>query len=118
MSEADDLRLPVRLGRAETVGPGEALLVEGDGRVPPEHVVARFRLAAPRRWHPADCACCAPRGAVAETLGRLFLARARGEVAFFTAVVAVATTEAGEAAVRAALAHDQLCAARFRLAER
>jgi hypothetical protein len=55
---------------------------------------------------------------VAEALGRLFLARARAEAAFFNGVVAVVATPAGEASVRAALAEDQLSAGRFRLARR
>jgi hypothetical protein len=64
------------------------------------------------------CACCTPRGPVAEALGRLFLARTRGDGAFFRSVVAVVTTSGGRTAVRAALAQDQVCAGRFRLAER
>jgi hypothetical protein len=110
----DDARVPVRFGAVDTVGPDEALLVEGDGVVPVGHAVARFRLAPGMSGHPVGCACCAPRGPVAETLGRLFVARARGEAAFFRAVVAVVATPAGEAAVRAALAEDQVCAGRFR----
>ena len=62
------------------------------------------------------CRCCVPRGPVAEALGRLFLARARGEVAWFHSIAVIATP-AGEAAVRAALAGDQVAAGRFRLAE-
>ena len=49
-------------------------------------------------------------------LGRLFLARARGEVAWFHSIAVIATP-AGEAAVRAALAGDRVAAGRFRLAE-
>jgi hypothetical protein len=46
----------------------------------------------------------------------LFLARARGEVAWFRAI-AVQATPSGEAAVRAALAEDQVSAGRFRLTD-
>ena len=76
--------------------------------------VARFVLPA---WgsHPAGCACCLPRGPVAEALTRLFLQRVRGEVAFFSEVVAVPASPAGEAALRAALQADPLTLARFRL---
>ncbi len=78
--------------------------------------VARFRLAPGLAGHAPGCACCVPRGPVAEALGRLFLARARGEVAWFRSVAVLASL-AGEAAVRAALAEDQVSAGRFRLAE-
>jgi hypothetical protein len=110
---ADD-RVPVRFGPSEA---GDALLVEGDAAIPAGRPVARFRLAPRLGGHAPGCACCVPRGPVAEALGRLFIARARGEVAWFRAV-AVAATPAGEAAVRAALADDQLCAGRFRVAQR
>jgi len=62
----------------------------------------------------APVACRAARWA--EALGRLFLARARGEVAGFRSIAVIATP-AGEAAVRAALAGDQVSAGRFRLTE-
>ena len=111
---ASDDRMPVRFDNAMAAAPEVALLVEGDAVVPDGHAVARFRLASGLSGHPPGCTCCAPRGPVAEALGRLFLARARGEVAFFRSVVVVATP-AGEAAVRAALAEDQVAAGRFRL---
>jgi hypothetical protein len=115
MMPSDD-RIPVRFDAADGARGDEALLVEGDLAVPAGHAVRRFTLAPGVFGHPVGCACCAPRGAVAEALSRLFLARARGEVAFFRSVVAVAATSAGEAAVRAALAEDQVSAGRFRLA--
>ena len=118
MVESPDDRVPVRFGSAEGAGRDDALLVEGDAVVPAGHAVARFKLAPGLIGHPFGCACCVPRGPVAEALGRLFLARARGEVAFFRSVVAVVATPAGEAAVRAALAEDQVSAGRFRLAQR
>ena len=65
--------------------------------------------------HPAGCLCCTPRSAAAESLGRLFVQRARGEVAFFRRVLVVMDT-AGEAAVRTALQSDPVVSARFRLA--
>jgi hypothetical protein len=116
MVESSDDRVPVRFGSGDAAGPDAALLVEGDA-APFGHAVARFKLAPGLLGHPFGCACCVPRGPVAESLGRLFLARARGEVAFFRSVVVVATP-AGEAAVRAALAEDQVSAGRFRLAQR
>ena len=109
---ADD-RIPVRFGQPEA---GEAVLIEGDLPLGPGRPVARFRLAAALAGHMPGCPCCVPRGPVAEALGRLFLARARGEVAWFRSIAVIATP-AGEAAVRAALAGDQVSAGRFRLTE-
>ena len=65
--------------------------------------------------HPAGCACCISRTATAEALGRLFLQRTRGEVAFFRRVLVV-TDEVGQEAVRAALQSDPVVSARFRAA--
>jgi hypothetical protein len=53
---------------------------------------------------------------VADALARLFLARARGEVGLFGAVLAVPAGAAGAAAIRAVLDTDQVAASRFRLA--
>ena len=96
-----------RCGSAPPMRPGgdAALLVEGDAPVPAGTSDGAVQ-AGDRAWPaiPSGCTCCVPRGPVAEALGRLFLARARGEVAFFRSVVAVMATPAGEAAVRAALA--------------
>ena len=116
MVPSTDDRVAVRFGDADAAGPDEALLVEGEETVPARYPVARFRLVSGIIGHPSGCACCTPRGPVANALGRLFLARARGEVAFFRSVVSVTVTPAGEAAVRAALAEDQIAAGRFRLA--
>jgi hypothetical protein len=118
MVESSDDRVPVRFGSVDAAGPDAALLVEGDAVVPAGHAVVQIRLGPGLTGHPFGCACCVPRGPVAEALGRLFLARARSEVAFFRSVVAVVATPAGEAAVRAALAEDQVSAGRFRLAKR
>src|SRR3954469_5256290 len=109
-----DHRMPVRFAPADAAGPDEALLIEGDASAPVGRAIAWFRPAQGLAGHPFGCACCVPRGPVAEALGRLFLARARGEVGWFGSVVAVATPP-GEAAVRAALADDQVSAARFRV---
>jgi hypothetical protein len=125
MTDADDGRVGVRFGAASDAGPEEALLIEGDapgagdapsGRSMPagRPAVARFALPVRNATHPLGCVCCAPRGPVAEALGRLFLARARGELAWFRCVVAVTRSAAGADAVRAALAADVVTAARFR----
>ena len=117
MIPSTDERLPVRFAAAATAGPDDALLVEGEAPVAAAHAMARFRLGPSLMGHPAGCACCTPRGPVAEALGRLFLSRARGDVTFFRSVLAVTATRGGEAAVRAALAEDHVSAARFRLAD-
>jgi hypothetical protein len=90
-----DARVELLFGPASLAGPGDAV------------------LAAPAEsgLHPAGCACCVGRGALATALGRLFMARARGEVAFFRRVVVTGA----DAATRAALAADSLVSARFRL---
>jgi len=111
--EADD-RVSVRFGTPEG---SEAVLIEGDAADRSGRPVARFRLSPRLAGHAPGCVCCVPRGPVAEALGRLFVARARGEQPWFSSI-AVLATSAGEAAVRAALAEDQVCAGRFRLVER
>jgi hypothetical protein len=125
MMDAGDGRIGVRFGAAEDAGPEDALLIEGDsppadiaprdGDAPPgRSVIARFTLPVRVPTHPLGCICCAPRGPVAEALGRLFLARARGESPWFRCVVAVTRSTAGADAVRAALAGDVVTTARFR----
>ena len=110
-----DARIPVRLTRC-AAGAGEsAWLAQDDVAVPDGVPVVRFRLS-PSSWgHPWGCACCVPRGPVSAAFGRLFLARARGEMAFFRDVWVVTRDAAGEAAVRDALAHDPVLSARYRL---
>jgi len=113
-----DTRLPVRFGRVSNAGAAEAVLVEdgADGTDVPPKAAATARFTVPAMPHAFGCACCLPRGSVSVALGRLFLASARGEVAPFTAVVAVTHSAAGAAAVKAALESDVLTRARFRLA--
>jgi hypothetical protein len=108
-----DARIPVVFAAAASAGPDDALLVEGDGLVGPGPV-ARFASGQP--GHVAGCTCCAPRGAVAEALHRLFLARARGEVAAFRRVL-VDAGPGGDACVRDALRHDPFLAGRYRLVD-
>jgi hypothetical protein len=111
-----DARIPVLLeGPVSPDGAdaATALLLEGDAPAPSDRTVVRFDL--PRTVHVAGCACCLPRGPVAEALGRLFLARARGEVPFFRRVLARPVSEAGRNALITALADDPLVSGRFRL---
>lgn len=107
------MRIGVRFGGV--AGPEDAVLVEGGGTAGAAAVVERFRLVVDP-MHGVGCACCAPRGPAAVALGRLFLARARGEVGWFSRVVVMAS-DAGAAAVRAALAEDAVVMARFVEAE-
>jgi len=109
-----DPRVLVVFAPAASAGPGDALLLEGEGAGPEGVPMARFSAARP--GHVVGCACCAPRGAVAQALHALFLARSRGTCGFFTRVV-VAAGPAGEAAVRQALAEDVFLAGRYRAAE-
>lgn len=108
-----DGRIGVRFGAAGDAGPEDALLIEGKA-LADRPAAAWFRLPVRIAAHPVGCTCCAPRGPVAEALGRLFLARARGELPWFRSVVAVAHSAAGAEAVRAALVGDVVTAARFR----
>jgi hypothetical protein len=66
--------------------------------------------------HVPGCACCVARSPVAEAMGRLFRARAVGEVPFFKRLGVVAASAGGEAAVRQALETDGLVSACYRLA--
>jgi hypothetical protein len=88
-----------------------ALVLGPDETVPPGVApgTAVERLALRPALHDVACACCAPRVALAEALHRLFLRRARGEVAFFRSVVVSLTA----AEIGPALA-DPLVAPRFR----
>jgi len=108
-----DARIPLAFRPVAESGPGVALLLEGDWPAPEGAPVGRF-MPGPAR-HGADCACCVPLGAVAQALGQLFLARARGEASFFRSVIVVCGA-AGRADVLAALATDPVVSARFRLA--
>jgi hypothetical protein len=111
-----DARVKLRIGTADTAGPEDALLIEGAAAPVTGIAHARFKLPE-KGTHSAGCACCVPRGPVAEALTRLFLQRVRGEVAYFSAVVAAPASAKGEAAIRAALKADPLVAARYRLDE-
>lgn len=110
-----DDRLPLRFGSASDAYADDALLIEGDA--PASGLSAeRFEVRAILAGHAPGCACCAPRGEAARALGRLFLARGRGEIALFSGVLAVTRSPAGRAAVEAAVSGDVVASARFRLA--
>jgi hypothetical protein len=101
-----DARIPVFFATAPAEAEGVAWLVE-------DAAVAAWDSRA--GGHVVGCACCVARSPVAEALGRLFRARAVGEVPFFTRLGVVPASAAGEAAVRQALATDGLAGACYRV---
>lgn len=118
MTPPTDARIPVRFADAAgQAGPHEALLIEdGAGRAAPSSAqpVIRFHASGgpAALGHAPGCVCCIGRGAAATALGELFQARARGQVAWFTGVVAIVTDPA---AIATELQSDRLAAARFRV---
>jgi hypothetical protein len=116
-----DPRIPVIFASSAQAGPADALLIEvrGLSSAPLSRDQAATEVFATARKpvHSAACACCAPRNAVAEALGRLFLAQMRGTIPFFHRVIAVTSSREGEDAVRSALSDDTVAAARFRLGD-
>ncbi len=95
-----DGRIPVVVGRAEQVVPGDRLLTVAPSR---------------RAGHAALCACCRPRDSLARALGSLFLEHARAAVPPFGRVVVVLDDAE---AVRQAIEGDVLARARYRFAGR
>jgi hypothetical protein len=112
MNKASDARIPIVFGGEPS--PDDAILVE-DGRDMPETGYAvRFAVAGGQPGHVIGCACCSLRGPAADALGRIFMARARGEAPFFGRVVVLASVD-GETAIREALTGDVVTRARYRL---
>lgn len=107
-----DARVPVVFGTIADAGPEDALLIEGDAPAPEGHIVVRL-MADATPQHATGCVCCVPRSAAGSALAGLFLARGRGDIAFFRRVVAVS---ADQAAIRAAIDDDILASGWFRLA--
>jgi hypothetical protein len=105
-----DARVPVVFGALADLRPDDALLIEGDAEAPAGRVVVRLSGAASPA-HLAGCVCCVPRSAAGSALAGLFLARGRGDVAYFRRVLAV-TNDAD--AIRAALDEDALASGWFR----
>lgn len=117
MTPSDDPRVPVLFGPTTLAGPQDAVLLDAAQPAPAQAgVVVRLAAAAPATAfaHGAFCACCRPRDAAAQVLGRLALSRGRGEVALFRRLV-VAVVD--PAPVRAAVLEDRLAAGHYRLAE-
>jgi hypothetical protein len=101
-----DARIPVFFATTASETEGVAWLVE-------DAAVAAWDSR--EAGHVAGCTCCVARGPVAEALGRLFRARAVGEVAFFTRLGVVPASAGGEASVRQALETDGLASACYRV---
>ncbi len=101
-----DARIPVFFATEPVEADGVAWLVE-------DAAVAAWDSR--EAGHIAGCACCVTRSPVAEALGRLFRARAVGEVPFFTRLGVVPASAAGEVAVRQALETDGLASACYRV---
>jgi hypothetical protein len=118
-----DARIPVtlvaslpELRAALAEGAPAAVLAEGPApELPPGTALASF-TPAEEGPHPAACACCAGRPPAAAALDGLFQGRVRGRFPWFTRVLALAPSAAGQAEIRAALERDALTAARFRAA--
>ena len=106
-----DARVPVRIGGLAGAGEGDALLLPSGVPPPPGWPAEVMPGGAP--GHPLGCACCQPRNAAAQALGALFLRRARGEVGWFSQVLAAVGPDEA-AMVHAALDADPLTLARFR----
>ena len=106
-----DARIPVWLGGFGEVGAGEAVLVEGH-EIPRGVTAERFEAD-----HRVGCECCGVRSSAALALDRLFQRRVRGQIDFFTAVVAVTATAEGDMAIWAALRSDPVASARYRLVD-
>jgi hypothetical protein len=104
-----DARIPVFFATTPAETEGVAWLVE-------DAAVAAWDSR--EAGHVTGCACCVSRSPLAEALGRLFRARAVGEVPFFTRLGVVPASPAGAASVRQALETDGLALACYRLEAR
>ncbi len=107
-----DARVPVVFGAMSDLRPDDALLIDGEAEAPEGAIVVR--LADPTTAsHEQGCVCCVPRSAAGSALSGLFLARGRGDVAFFRRVLAVTPDPA---AIQAAVEDDLVASSWFRLA--
>jgi len=109
---ADD-RIPVVLGDTADATQDDAVLFEAPAAL---WAGASASFSA-QQTHPAACTCCTARGPAGRALADLLHARARGKMPFFRRVIAVTRTEAGRAAILAALATDPIASACFRQAD-
>ena len=105
-----DARIPVFFAPTPDAAEGVAWLVED-----PTVAAWDVREGGREAGHVPGCTCCVTRSPVAEALGRLFRARAVGEVPFFTRLGVVPASAAGEASLRQALETDGLASACYRI---
>ena len=115
--DADD-RVTLNFGRLADAGPGDAVLYDGARGVAALPVGVPMAKFVPDNTcntlinHSIGCNCCGGRDQAALALAGLFMARARGEVEYFSRVVG----DVGDVSlVRAVLEHDLFVRARFRL---
>ena len=104
------MRIEIVMGGAPATT--DAVLAETGHQAAPGTYLITFAPGQP--GHAIGCTCCTPRGPVADALSAMFRARATGKAPFFRRVVVLASPE-GEAVVRAAVMHDVVSAARYRL---
>jgi hypothetical protein len=102
-----DLRIQVVFGDLSEAGPHDAVLAEGN-------MAGAGASFVPGSGHPPGCSCCVGRSEAGRALAGLLHARARGEVSYFTRVVAVVKTEAGRAELCLALASDPVASLCFK----
>jgi len=107
----ENRRIPVTF--EQQAGPGDAVLLEEGFPLPSAAYVVRFAVTQP--GHLTGCSCCTARPPAAAVLGTAFRDRATGAAPFFTRLLVLASP-AGQKNVKAALAEDPICRARFRLA--
>jgi hypothetical protein len=110
-----DSRIPVVFATLADAVTDDALLLAPSVIAPAG--IATGRVGGGVLGHPSACTCCASRSGAAQVMAALYLARARGDVAFFSRLV-VALDAAGAAAVHAALVEDRFVAARYRAISR
>ena len=91
--------------------PTDACLREGRGADAPNQT---WFQPPPPAIHAPGCACCPPRNPAGVAIAALLFASARGHAPPFQRLLAITTSQAGDDAVRHALAHDPLVKARFR----
>jgi hypothetical protein len=106
-----DARVPVVFGEVSDLLADDALVLDNDMAAPEGHSFVRLG-AGESDAHAARCVCCVPRSAAGSALAGLFLARGRGDIAFFRRVLVV-TKEPH--AIEAALVDDLLAAGWFRV---
>jgi hypothetical protein len=106
-----DARIPVVFGELADARAEDALLIDGDETAPEGRIVVRITQNATPA-HATGCVCCVPRSAAGSALAGLFLARGRGDIAYFRRVFAVTPNPA---AIIAAIDDDNLASGWFRI---